>query len=370
MWYGNKTSDAGLDGEDAANVWDANFVGVWHLEESSGVAVESTSNSNNGSFNGNIPDAVPGIVGNSQDCDGRDDFVSVLDNSDFDFADEFTWSMWMNPDAVDADGRHQRYDKTSKDGYMLWQDDTGSGMWRFSVFVNPSFDTINSDSPPSGNWQYVIGVRNSTGTLQLYVDGVVQADSGVVSGAIDSSGALRFGTSYDGSVDYSGLMDETRVSKIARSDAWIKFEYYNMNSSDNELTFGAENDDTTADTSFTVSFPIDTDRILFNGSNHTEPDFQPQNQTSVTPILTITNTGDTTLNISFYINGSLPAGFFLKADTDNAVAGAKEITTTSQEIASGLASAGEEEIWLWGNYSYQTPQTVNSKLNVSVEEHV
>jgi hypothetical protein len=37
-------------------------------------------------------------------------------------------------------------------------------------------------------------------------------------------------------------MDEFRIYKSARSDAWFKFEFKNMTESDQELTWGAAED--------------------------------------------------------------------------------------------------------------------------------
>ena len=40
-----------------------------------------------------------------------------------------------------------------------------------------------------------------------------------------------------GSQYFSGLIDEVRLSSIARSANWINFEYYNMSSTNNETIF-------------------------------------------------------------------------------------------------------------------------------------
>ena len=36
------------------------------------------------------------------------------------------------------------------------------------------------------------------------------------------------------------MIDEVRVSDVARSAAWIKFEYYNIAEADNEQSYGSE----------------------------------------------------------------------------------------------------------------------------------
>src|SRR3989344_5011841 len=44
MYYGNSST---ADGQSGTGVWDSNFVGVWHLDESTGNFLDSTDNNQN-----------------------------------------------------------------------------------------------------------------------------------------------------------------------------------------------------------------------------------------------------------------------------------------------------------------------------------
>jgi len=62
-------------------------------------------------------------------------------------------------------------------------------------------------------------------------------DFGINCGALTAS----IGRSVWYPVDFwDGIIDEVRISSIARTAAWIKFEYYNMAEADNELTWWME----------------------------------------------------------------------------------------------------------------------------------
>ncbi|MHA2298336.1 MAG: DUF2341 domain-containing protein [Candidatus Hodarchaeales archaeon] len=82
MFYGNPTA---VNQENPTNVWESNFRGVWHLEESSsglvGEFLDSTSYGNGGQGGeGNstcFPVQVTGKIGNGQDFDGDDDIIGM-----------------------------------------------------------------------------------------------------------------------------------------------------------------------------------------------------------------------------------------------------------------------------------------------------
>ena len=73
----------------------------------------------------------------------------------------------------------------------------------------------------------------------MYLDGVAQTTSG--SGTINTSGAnIAVGT-IPGAVNnanYTGALDEMRISNIVRSPDWIKTEYNNQSSPD-KATYGS-----------------------------------------------------------------------------------------------------------------------------------
>jgi len=237
-------SHSGGDQDDGTGAWDAdgNWRAVWHLSDSSGGADDSTSNSNDLSESGTVNYSQTGQIADAVDLPGTDDYLSRADDADFDFAAGFSLHAWAEPDATDAATRiFYRYDATSMDGYFLAQSPTHTGYWRFTVLYSPTYDGCYSDAAPTGSWEHVVGVREADGTLKMYCDGSVQADTGSKAGAIDTNGVFYVGCDFVQASDYNGSLDELRVSGTARSADWIAFEHANGGGeADNELTVAAE----------------------------------------------------------------------------------------------------------------------------------
>ena len=91
MYYGNGTA---CNQENAADVWSNNYVGVWHLKETTGGAdaiKDSTFNTHHGTTNGTPGYSQTGKVGDAIGFSG-DDYINVTDHADLTFglSDPFT----------------------------------------------------------------------------------------------------------------------------------------------------------------------------------------------------------------------------------------------------------------------------------------
>jgi len=224
------------------NVWDGNSKLATHMVDfTTSTIIDSTSNGNNGTKKGaGEPASAAGKVGLGQDFAGDHDYIRIADSASLDFAAGFTLEAIADPDATDAQGRLiARYDVTSNDGYFLSQWDTGSGVWEFYVYVNGVGKGIIANSAPSGAFQHIVGVRAADGGMTMYVDGEVQTATDTLSGAIDSNAPLYLGITWNGTSNpYAGIIDEVRISDVARTAGWIKAEYNNL--FDTLLTYGSE----------------------------------------------------------------------------------------------------------------------------------
>jgi len=111
IYYGNAAAD---DQQDAANVWDSNYMMVQHLsEDPSGSApqmLDSTANNNDGTSSGTMTtsDQVAGKIDGSLEFDGnvaQDDLITVPNSSVWDnITTAITISAWVNPNSVGALG--------------------------------------------------------------------------------------------------------------------------------------------------------------------------------------------------------------------------------------------------------------------------
>ncbi len=97
MYYGNV--GASTDNATTTNIWDSNYVSVWHLDEdvvdeSSELAVHRDSVGNNdGDQYGN--NEITGQIANGQEFGGND-YINIPDDNSLDLSSSITLSAWMD----------------------------------------------------------------------------------------------------------------------------------------------------------------------------------------------------------------------------------------------------------------------------------
>ncbi|CAB1056318.1 hypothetical protein D1BOALGB6SA_1054, partial [Olavius sp. associated proteobacterium Delta 1] len=238
--YGNSSISSSQ--EDVPGVWDANYKGVWHLEEdvtdeqTSGTHDDSTSNGNDGSQNENVE--ATGKIADGQDFDGNDDYVNL---SDVDLlAADFTLNAWIKPNVGSGERFVIGKEREGEANYQFrWFLDTND----YLLFMISNFN--NSDSLWTGSynlrspnrltensWTHVAVTRSGT-NYALYID-AQSVDTASTSTVINHNNShdMLIGAriSAFGPPDqlFDGSIDEVRISSTARSDDWIKTNYNNQ----------------------------------------------------------------------------------------------------------------------------------------------
>ena len=240
--YYNKPDAA--DGADPTNVWDANFKGVWHLnQDPSGTApqeLDSTANSNNGTSNGSMTsdDLVEGQIAKALDFDGSNDYIDCGNDASLNITDAVTFEVWINPASSQA----------SYPSRIFNIQDSKPRNFEASLESNNSINATN--------WNGTVGAVNYTTTdavssgINTLITVIFQDNNDKVyfndaekASSSDSpvppvDGTLDIGRHPSQGKYFKGIIDELRISDIARSPAWIKASYNSGNDSLN--TFGAE----------------------------------------------------------------------------------------------------------------------------------
>jgi len=238
LYYGK--ADA-ADGQDPTNVWDASFEGVWHMGDAASPALDSTANNNDVAQSGGVTFGTAGKVDGATSYEGTDDRLSIADNDAFD-VDYLTISAWAKADV----NNKWQYIASKNSGTQQWdlgRDSDG----KYYIAAWNSAGTLVTDAhsaatASTGTWEFVNYIYNGT-TAKCYVN-AAEVISDDVTGVL-RKGASSFTIGSQGTNNYwDGSIDELRVSSVARSAAWVKFEYYNMGETDNELSW----DDTAAPT--------------------------------------------------------------------------------------------------------------------------
>lgn len=246
MYYGNGSAP---DGQDAQNVWDADFFLVWHCnnEPSGGEDVlDSTASPCNGrSQNMESVDLVAGRIGYGLDLDGSNEWIDPegpLDLGFFHDPDTYeTFEVWIK--ARDTSSDQTLFEEGgSTNGLLvgLNADDL-----RFATRDGGSQATITTVYTDTAGYHYVAAVFDN-GTLRSYLDASVQEGPSGYPTIGSHSGEPGMGRSADSDAaghsaagyNFDGIIDELRLSSIARSGDWIAAQYRSM--SGTFITYGSE----------------------------------------------------------------------------------------------------------------------------------
>jgi len=235
--------------ETPAEVWDSNYVGIWHLQESLGNAQDSTSYGQEGVISGGVTQGASGFIDGAYYFDGVDCNVSMGDPSDghLDFGTgSFTVETWINRDSTMSSTQYGGIfkgngDVNDNEGWLLRF--KGSDSVRFSAGdgLASVFNIHQSSILVDETWMHFVGVLDrSAGEAYLYKDGQKIATDTATNGDIDSNYLFRISEDWDNAFHFKGLFDEVRLSNIARSSDWITTEYQNQYNPTSFYSVGSE----------------------------------------------------------------------------------------------------------------------------------
>jgi len=245
MYYGNAAAESQ---ENAAGVWDSNFAMVLHLREESGVLYDSTLNGNDGVAYGGVVQGVAGQVDGACRFDGVDDYVEVPHSDTLaGFTAGFTASAWIRLDSVT---RRQsilhKFDLAPNMGWMFeYVYESGGQLRLLASSDGTTYDWwYASFRPAVGVWYNVAVVWQPNAVPKFYVNGqqVSTGRLGTLPRIYNNAGApLQVGQSiYASGRNLGGIIDEARVSNVARSAGWLLTSFTNQKDPSSFCTVGTE----------------------------------------------------------------------------------------------------------------------------------
>lgn len=259
MYYGNEDA---VDGQNVAGTWNANYVAVYHMDDDPDTShiVDSTGIDGDGTKVGaNEPIETNGLIAKGQGFDDTNDKIDIQDEV---FATEsFTieaWVMkvnWIEDYSINTvtilgkDGDHVAsqglrfqivYRSNGAVGYLRLYTKIADG-----VAINHSFmsdyGNLASNKTDFADGVYCSITRDYfTKTAQFYWNGI-DAGNDVNAGTEgDANGVDNAVLGYHpNQTEYlDAIMDEVRISNIARSADWI--EATDLNFDETFITFGSE----------------------------------------------------------------------------------------------------------------------------------
>ncbi len=232
--HADNTDYVGDPGSTAAQkVWDDDYVGVWHLSENPGgsaLQMRDSKSTHHGTSHGSMGsgDQQSGRMDGSIHFDGFNDYIDFGNASDLDITGDITLELWLNADSFAGDP-----DVLTKGdytvSYSIWLFNTGE--MRFAI-DNDRLTSLSTLS--TGTWSYVAARRNSSARAILF-NGTENASDSYGAAISTTPDPLTMPTP---DWPLQGLIDELRISKAGRSDAWIRACY--ESGIDEMIDFGSE----------------------------------------------------------------------------------------------------------------------------------
>lgn len=241
VWVGN--SSVTTSQEDVAGVWDANFLGVWHLGNGTTLSVADSTGNSSGTNNGATA-ATGKVGGGAAVTAGSSQYISTgLTPSSL---TNFTLEAWINEGADAAHFPISSRDLNATGGiFMLYEKDPPS------LYYGPEVGFMGSGLTRQrwgtnldiGTFYHVVGTHAAgVDGLTVYVNGIAGGGYSMEHAATDPANAsvLVFGRDGADSTPYyfTGSLDEVRLSDSVRSTSWILAEYNNQS---NPATFFSSN---------------------------------------------------------------------------------------------------------------------------------
>lgn len=209
------------------NVWDSNFKLVTHMRDDpdNQHIRDSTVNINDGTKNGaNEPIVTTaGMIDDAQDFDGEDDYVEVPGSVSLNPRTAITISAWIYP--IDNIGRNIVIygERGTNIPYRIELD-----YERLTWFWYNGQTNYNKKGSviPTDTWSSITVTFNGDKMI-FYLNSDLTHEYDVTMELLESAGPLRIGAYWwtAGAKWFYGLIDDVRISNIARSPAWIKATY-------------------------------------------------------------------------------------------------------------------------------------------------
>ncbi len=217
--------------------WEKTRARVW-----AGDIKDSDANPNHGTADSSMTSGqlVAGQIGNAIYFDGSND---EIDLAIADVGDTFTISAWIKPDSSDMGIQTIAANSSigaNTDGFRFFIQsgrihfETGNGSNSGSAVTGTG--VIDYD-----DWNFVaVEVDRASGLATIYLDGVNVTTDYTIRTDFDTSSTWEIGSMEGQSGEFTGAIDELRVTTLARSADWIKASYESQKDSSAFTNFGSE----------------------------------------------------------------------------------------------------------------------------------
>ncbi len=214
----------------------ANLEALYTFDENdltTSVEDDTTTNAVAGSLNGD-PAYIDGLVGSALEFFGDDEEVIIPDDDKFTFADDFSFSVWVNPDNLD-----NRQPVLSKGTASNWEynlEISTEGAVEFTATALNATQLYQITSPKGlikpQQWSHIIVNRDEADSnFKIYVNSILYADESATGSMANGTANLKIGsTAFTSATHFDGQIDELKMYSTVLTQNEILNLYENAKS--------------------------------------------------------------------------------------------------------------------------------------------
>jgi len=237
MYYNYSSA---TDNQDASNVWDANYVAVYHMENTS----DSTGNNRHLTAYNN-PTLSSGKIGRCYSFDaGDDEYMNNSNFYDFDDTKNASIEVWANhygfgPSSSTRTGIHWQDDPLNNYGFRMATITSGDRRWA-GVVKNTVNNIQTYTAVYQTNTYHHLSANYTEDEVNIFFNGTnVDTDTGNTDWTLFPTSRLEIARNQNQDPNfYHGEFDEIRFSNIRRNASYLKASFHSGNQSSQFITYG------------------------------------------------------------------------------------------------------------------------------------
>ncbi len=221
------------------NVWNDNYLGVWHLDEVGKGILDSTPYSTAGVATSDGGGA-DGIAGRCRTfVEANKDYAKLGNESYYRPVDKvLSLECWFKQAALPASGYRVlvSHSQSWNEGFLMAEDASGV----INVKVGPGYELTAAVSPELNTWHHLLYTIAADKTASLYFDGALVASGSKTlcwpDGYLESHMLIGHSETQNSTFKesyFDGSLDEYRMSSVVRSADYAKAVF--MNAASNHL---------------------------------------------------------------------------------------------------------------------------------------
>ncbi|MCK9369102.1 hypothetical protein M0R04_04040 [Candidatus Dojkabacteria bacterium] len=202
---------------------DINTVGLWHFNEASGNALDSSGNSLTGTPTGTT--IVSGKFGNARSFAGSGNYITLGSSSILNPISSMSFEAWVNFTSIPGETWVIGRDASGVRAYAFGPSASYSNRLELQINGTAVIRDIPGTEMLIGQWYHIAFTGSSSAGWNVYVNGQLAATATWVAPAAVAENTYIGRRGYASAEGYvNGIIDEVKISNIARTPEEIKLD--------------------------------------------------------------------------------------------------------------------------------------------------